>query len=195
METFFYHCPSRRDINTNAVNDSNFKEHIDVLTKLSTLITNLNWPVHAILVLIAYARKLPLTAPSDLSSEARRIQFALSMGGSRGGGRGSGPPLKNHKNLEFLLNTGPDPMKNHKATKPAFNVGPSSALQRNAISPMMAQLKRYFDPLSPSAKQTLSNLDALWQNLLDPRMLSLYLHTLYSKTLLTTTLFSQIIWR
>ena len=56
------------------------------------------------------------------------------MGGSRGGERGSGPPLKNHKNIGFLCNTGPDPLKNHKATKPAFNVGPASARQRNAIS-------------------------------------------------------------
>ena len=49
------------------------------------------------------------------------------MGGSRGGDRGSGPPLKNHKNIGFLSNTGPDPLKNHKATKPALNVGQSSA--------------------------------------------------------------------
>ena len=38
-----------------------------------------------------------------------------------------GPPLKNHKNIGFLRNTGPDPLKYHKATKPAFNVGQSSA--------------------------------------------------------------------
>ena len=50
-----------------------------------------------------------------------------------GGGRGSGSPLENHKNIGFLSNTCPDPLKNHKATKPAFNVGPSSARQRNAI--------------------------------------------------------------
>ena len=31
-------------------------------------------------------------------------------------------PLKNHKNIDFLSNTGPDPHTNHKATKPAFNV-------------------------------------------------------------------------
>ena len=42
-----------------------------------------------------------------------------------GGGRGSRPPLKNHKNIGFLSNTGPDPLTNHKATKLAFNVGPS----------------------------------------------------------------------
>ena len=46
-----------------------------------------------------------------------------------GGGRETAtptPPLKNHKNIGFLSNTGPDPLKNHKAacTKPVFNVGP-----------------------------------------------------------------------
>ena len=47
------------------------------------------------------------------------------MCGSRGGGTG-GPdhPLKNHKNIGFLSNTGPDPLKNHKAAKPAFTYGP-----------------------------------------------------------------------
>ena len=45
------------------------------------------------------------------------------------GDRGSRSPLKNHKNIGFFSNAGPDPLKNHKATKPTFNVGPSSALQ------------------------------------------------------------------
>ena len=40
-----------------------------------------------------------------------------------GGGQGVRIPLKIHKNIGFLCNTGPDPQKNHKATKPAFNVG------------------------------------------------------------------------
>ena len=35
-------------------------------------------------------------------------------------------PQKNHNNIGFLSNTGPDPLKNHKATKPEFTVGPSS---------------------------------------------------------------------
>ena len=49
-------------------------------------------------------------------------------------GTGGPPPiLKNHKNIEFLSNTGPHPLKNHIATNPAFNAGPSSTLQRNAI--------------------------------------------------------------
>ena len=56
------------------------------------------------------------------------------MRGARGGGGIGGPdPLKNHKNIGFLSNTGTDPLKNHKATKPAFNVGLSSAGQPNAI--------------------------------------------------------------
>ena len=39
------------------------------------------------------------------------------------GDRGSGPPphLKNHKNIEFLSNTGPDPLKFSKTTKPAYH--------------------------------------------------------------------------
>ena len=39
-----------------------------------------------------------------------------------GGGQGIRTPLKIHRNIGFLSNTGPGPMKNHKATKPAFNV-------------------------------------------------------------------------
>ena len=48
----------------------------------------------------------------------------------KGGGTGGPdpPPLKNHKNIGFSSNIGPDPLK-----KPAFNVGPSSARQQNAI--------------------------------------------------------------
>ena len=53
-------------------------------------------------------------------------------GGEGGGGREYGPPLKNHKNIGFLSNTGPHPLKNHNTTKPAFNVGSTSARQRNA---------------------------------------------------------------
>ena len=32
---------------------------------------------------------------------------------------GPDPPLKNHKNIGFPLNTVPDPLKNHKATESA----------------------------------------------------------------------------
>ena len=59
----------------------------------------------------------------------------ITCADQEGGDKWSGhpPSLKNHKNIRFLCNTGPDPMKNHKATKPAFNVGPLSARQRNTI--------------------------------------------------------------
>ena len=77
------------------------------------------------------------------------------MRGSRGGwGRGSGPPLENHKAIEFLINTGTDPMENYEATKPAFNVGLSSASNetsfkcRFADGPMVARFEWYLDSLS-----------------------------------------------
>ena len=50
------------------------------------------------------------------------------------GDRGVRTLLKNHKNIAFLINTGPDPLKNHKATKPEFSVGPSSARQRRSLA-------------------------------------------------------------
>ena len=59
---------------------------------------------------------------------------------------GQGVPLKNHKNIGFLSNTGPDPLTNYKATKPAFNVGISSARQRNAFND--GPLIVYLDPPS-----------------------------------------------
>ena len=49
------------------------------------------------------------------------------------GGPDPPPPWKDHKNIEFLSNNGPDPLKKHKASKPAFNVRPSLARQQNAI--------------------------------------------------------------
>ena len=82
----------------------------------------------------------------------------MHMGWSRGGNRGSGSPLKNHKNMGFLSNTGPDPLKNHKATKSAFNFEPLSAHQRNTILNGISLVGRWWpelivvfvlDPLSP----------------------------------------------
>ena len=50
------------------------------------------------------------------------VQFAdgssLIMSGLRGGGTGGPdppPPLENHKNIVFFINTGPDPVENLKA--------------------------------------------------------------------------------
>ena len=79
----------------------------------------------------------------------RTGSWADPVGGGGGGDRGvqsPPPPLKNHKNIGFLRNTGADPLKNHKATKPAFNVGPSRFTSkmpfkwRFAGEPMMAHL-------------------------------------------------------
>ena len=39
-----------------------------------------------------------------------------------GGDRQSPAPVKNHKSIGFLSNTGTDPLKNLKTTKPAFNM-------------------------------------------------------------------------
>ena len=62
-----------------------------------------------------------------------KVLLALILGChgriQRGTGGPDPPPLKNHKKIGFLSNTGPDLLKNHKATKPAFNVGPLSARQ------------------------------------------------------------------
>ena len=77
-----------------------------------------------------------LKSTGSITTPDRR-QSKTFMGGSRGEGGGAGGPdpplLKNHKNVGFLSNTGPDPLKNHKATKPEFNVGRSSARQGNVI--------------------------------------------------------------
>ena len=82
--------------------------------------------------------------------------------------------MKNHKNIGFLSNTGSTPPKNHKATKPAFNVAPSSDRQRNAIK--MTFRWRADDGLwilsstiKKEKKKTLSKLDPIWKNFLDPR--------------------------
>ena len=42
--------------------------------------------------------------------------FFFIRGSRGGGGQGVWTPLKNHNNIGFLNNTGPDPLKNHKAT-------------------------------------------------------------------------------
>ena len=57
-----------------------------------------------------------------------------SMGGSRGGTGGPGPPLKNHKNVEFPSNIGPDPLKSQSYQAIIHWLGILSARQRNAIS-------------------------------------------------------------
>ena len=64
-------------------------------------------------------------------------------------------------------------MKNHKPTKPAFNVGPSQmAFRWLANDGPLLVLYGSSLLLSPhqNTPKTLSELDPLWQNFLDPRM-------------------------
>ena len=95
------------------------------------------------------------------------LVLCVYMCGSRGRDRGSGLPQKNHKNVGFLSNTGPDPLKKHKAVKPAFNARPSSARQRNTIYRAFrwrannGPFQCYLDPLSPYQKKE-KKLDPLW---------------------------------
>ena len=87
------------------------------------------------------------------------------------GWQGPRTPLKNHKKIGFLGNTGPDPLKNHKTIKPVFNVGPLLASQRNAISlagrwwPTFSAIS---DPIAPHKLK--KSWNPLWQNFLDPHM-------------------------
>ena len=76
--------------------------------------------------MVLIVTKTSLLWPLDLSA------IGL-MRGSRVGEQGVQIPLKNHKNIGLVSNTGLDPLSNHKANKPAFNVGPPLALQQNAI--------------------------------------------------------------
>ena len=76
---------------------------------------------------------------SSVVTNSHLLPFPLCADPQGGWGRNRGyrpSPLKKHKNLVFLSNTGLDTL-NHKATKPAFNVGSSSARQRKVILIMM----------------------------------------------------------
>ena len=69
------------------------------------------------------------------------------------------PPLKNHKNIGFLSNTGPDSLENQKATKPSFNV-----CQRNDDGPLLVVFGSCIPPSFGEIKQqqkTLSELGTL----------------------------------
>ena len=102
------------------------------------------------------------------------------------GGQGSGPPLKNHKNIGFLGNTGLDRLKNHKATKPAFNhgwanIGTPAKRHWNDDCPLMLVFGSFLS-LSTKKKKKMSKLDPLWQNFLDPRRHVLALASLHFYT-------------
>ena len=111
-----------------------YSSHMLQLTYSGAHIIQLTYVRAHIFELILYSsHMLELTFWSSYSTA--HIFYSSHMGGFREWTGGPDPPpLKNHKNVGFLCNTGPDPLKNHKATKSASNVGPISAHQRNAIS-------------------------------------------------------------
>ena len=59
------------------------------------------------------------------------------MGESKGGDRGSGPPLKNHNNIGFLSNTVPDHMKKSQSYKASIQrvaiIGPPAKRHLNGV--------------------------------------------------------------
>ena len=76
-------------------------------------------------------------------------------------GSGPPPPLKNHKNIGFLSNTGPDPLKIQKLPSQHSVFGhhrpvPVSETPLNwrfTGGPMMARFKCYLDSLSTHKKR------------------------------------------
>ena len=58
----------------------------------------------------------------------------IHMGGSRGGGdRGSGPPLKNHENIGFLSNNGPEPLRNQAIIQCRIIISPTAKHHLNGV--------------------------------------------------------------
>ena len=69
------------------------------------------------------------------------------------------PPLKNHKNMGFLSNTGLDPLKKSQSYQASIQcwviMGRPAKRHLNGIlpgGPMMARFKWYLDPLSSHKK-------------------------------------------
>ena len=121
----------------------------------------------------------------------------------RGGQGVRTTPLKNHKNIEFLSNTGPDPLKFSKSQSYQASIqrwaiiGPP-ANQRNAIQMAFrwraddGPLLLIFGPSLPLKKNEkkpvrVAELEPLWQIFLDPRMGP------HRKQLLTRTLWFEIL--
>ena len=122
-----------------------------------------------------------LMATFSLDRPRRDVTYQCMLGSREGGGgRGQGvrtipPPVKNHGNIGFLSNTGPEPLENHKATKPAFNVGPPLVRQRGPLSVVFGsslpsstkkhcQMCTTFDKTSGSAHASHRGLGHTWAN-------------------------------
>ena len=107
------------------------------------------------------------------------------MCGSRWGGGHRVRPLKNHKNIGFSSNTSPDPLKNCSylaSTQYSAIIGMPAkchlmAFRWQADDGLLIVVLGSSLPSSTKKQQkkTLSKLDPLSQNFLDPQMPSLYL--------------------
>ena len=61
-------------------------------------------------------------------------------------------PLKNHKNIGFLSNTGADPLNNYKVIQTTFNVGQWPAYSENWVLSLTKRKKKTLSKLDPSDK-------------------------------------------
>ena len=87
----------------------------------------------------------------------------MRLGGSRGGGgRGSGPPLKNHNTIGFPSNTGLDPLMISRLPSQHSMLGRQ---RYDSETPFVGPLMVVFgSSLSSSTKKkTLSKLDSLYK--------------------------------
>ena len=88
-----------------------------------------------------------------------------------GGGRGSGPPLKNQKNIGFLSDTGPDSLKNQTCMQCWSVICPPAKRHFNSVSLTGRWwsdlgVTLLLSPLTNYKKQTnkkSSVFDSLWQ--------------------------------
>ena len=124
-------------IPTKLIYDSPSDLEVNVIFKVDMVIVS----AHLILIIIAKET----SKVSEESTHTSSLVRACTDPEERGG-LGVQTPLKNHKNIRFLSNTGPDPLNNHKGTTPAFNAGPSLACQQNAIE-MVFRWRVSYGPL------------------------------------------------
>ena len=102
--------------------------------------------------------------------------FSVSLTEPEGGGGGAGgpdrtpPPLKNHKYIGFLSNTGPDPLNNHSYPASIQFLAIIGTLEKRhfAGGPMMALLLWFLEPPSPhQLKAVFCQIGPLLMNLTD----------------------------
>ena len=90
---------------------------------------------------LTYTSDKPIGPQQSLSTE--RLTHAHAR--IQGVGQGVRIPVKNHKNIGFSRNSGPDPLENDYATKPATKINHRLASEtpfkwRFVGEPMMARL-------------------------------------------------------